>query len=117
MIYMSKKIITSKILHIISLLPFIISFVFFLYFYISILIQNEDNAEVGNAILMIIFLYYGSICNAVALLFNIISFFLISKKDIEVNSSLTKTKKKYLIFIILIPILTILEIVLLLYCH
>ncbi len=114
---MSKKIITSKMLHIISLLPFIISFVFFLYFYISILIHNEDNAEVGNAILMIIFLYYGSICNAVALLFNIISFFLISKKDIEVNSSLTKIKKKYLIFIILIPILTILEIVLLLYCH
>ena len=92
---MSKKIITSKILHIISLLPFIISFVFFLYFYISMFIQTGDNAEVGNAILLIIFLYYGSICNAVALLFNIISFFLISKKDIEVNSSLTKTKKKF----------------------
>ena len=53
---MNKKIITSKILHIISLLPLIISFVFFLYFYISMLIQTEDNAIVGNAILMIIFL-------------------------------------------------------------
>ena len=48
---MSKKIITSKILHITSLLPFIISFVFFLYFYISILIQNEDNAMVQYAML------------------------------------------------------------------
>ena len=79
--------------------------------------QTGDNDEIGNAILIIIFLYYGSICNAVALLFNIISFFLISKKDIEINSSLAKTKKKYLIFIILLPILEILEIILLLYCH
>lgn len=117
MIYMNKKIITSKILHIISLLPLIISFVFFLYFYISMLIQNEDNAIVGNAILMIIFLYYGSICNAITLIFNIISFFLINKNDLEINSNLAKTKKKYLIFIILLPILEILEIILLLYCH
>lgn len=113
---MNKKITTAKILHIISLILLIISLAFFLYFYISMLLQTEDN-DLGNAIIMILFLYYGSACNAITLIFNIISFFLINKNDIEINSSLAKTKKKYLIFIILLPILEILEIILLLYCH
>ena len=76
--------------------------------------QTGDNDEIGNAIIMILFLYYGSACNAITLIFNIISFFLINKNDIEINSNLAKTKKKYLIFIILLEIL---EIILLLYCH
>lgn len=79
--------------------------------------QTGDNDEIANAIIMILFLYYGSPCNTITLIFNIISFFLINKNDIEINSNLAKTKKKYLIFIILLPILEILEIILLLYCH
>ena len=71
--------------------------------------QTGDNDEIGNAIIMILFLYYGSACNAITLIFNIISFFLINKNDIEINSNLAK--------IILLPILEILEIILLLYCH
>lgn len=114
---MNKKITISKILHIISLIPLIISLAFFLYFYISMFFQTGDNDEIGNAIIMILFLYYGSACNTITLIFNIISFFLINKNDIEINSNLAKTKKKYLIFIILLPILEILEIILLLYCH
>ncbi len=114
---MNKKITLSKILHIISLILLIISLAFFLYFYISMFFQTGDNDEIGNAIIMILFLYYGSACNAITLIFNIISFFLINKNDIEINSNLAKTKKKYLIFIILLPILEILEIILLLYCH
>ena len=114
---MNKKITISKILHIISLILLIISLAFFLYFYISMFFQTGDNDEIGNAIIMILFLYYGSACNAITLIFNIISFFLINKNDIEINSNLAKTKKKYLIFIILLPILEILEIILLLYCH
>ena len=114
---MNKKITTAKILHIISLILLTISLAFFLYFYISMFFQTRDNDEIGNAIILILFLYYGSACNAITLIFNIISFFLINKNDIEINSSLAKTKKKYLIFIILLPILEILEIILLLYCH
>lgn len=114
---MNKKITISKILHIISLILLIISLAFFLYFYISMFFQTGDNDEIGNAIIMILFLYYGPACNAITLIFNIISFFLINKNDIEINSNLAKTKKKYLIFIILLPILEILEIILLLYCH
>lgn len=79
--------------------------------------QTGDNDEIGKVIIIILFLYYGSACNAITLIFNIISFFLINKNDIEINSNLAKTKKKYLIFIILLPILEILEIILLLYCH
>lgn len=79
--------------------------------------QTGDNDEIGKVIIMILFLYYGSACNAITLIFNIISFFLINKNDIEINSNLAKTKKKYLIFVILLPILEILEIILLLYCH
>lgn len=79
--------------------------------------QTGDNDEIRNVIIMILFLYYGSACNAITLIFNIISFFLINKNDIEINSNLAKTKKKYLIFVILLPILEILEIILLLYCH
>ena len=114
---MNKKITISKILHIISLILLIISLAIFLYFYISMFFQTGDNDKIGNAIIMILFLYYGSACNAINLIFNIISFFLINKNDIEINSNLAKTKKKYLIFIILLPILEILEIILLLYCH
>ena len=114
---MNKKITISKISHIISLILLIISLAFFLYFYVSMLLQTGDNEEIGNVIIMILFLYYGSACNAITLIFNIISFFLINKNDIEINSNLAKTKKKYLIFIILLPILEILEIILLLYCH
>lgn len=79
--------------------------------------QTGDNDEISKVIIMILFLYYGSACNAITLIFNIISFFLINKNDIEINSNLAKTKKKYLIFVILLPILEILEIILLLYCH
>ena len=40
-----------------------------------------------------------------------------SYKDILNYSSLTKTKKKYLILMIIIPLIAILEIVMLVYCR
>lgn len=109
------KIKVARIINIISLVILGISLVFLFWAIISFLVDKNDGEEfigIGLALLIVIYLIYGSICNSVVLILNLISFFFVlnhRQKVPEEKDKYKKTQNRYLIQALLMILVEIIE--------
>lgn len=109
------KIKIAKIINIIALVILGISLVFLFWAIISFLVDKNDGKEfigIGLALFIVIYLIYGSICNSVVLILNLISFFFVlnhRQKVPEEKDKYKKTQNRYLIQALLMILVEIVE--------
>ena len=115
------KIKIAKIINIIALVILGISLVFYFWAIISFLVDKNNGAEfigIGLALFIIIYIIYGSICNSVVLILNLISFFFIlnhRQKVPEERDQYKKVQNRYLIQALMMILVEIIEFALLIF--